>query len=138
MSKEAVYNPDEPFFKGITIRDMLEICKLATIDSFDWENYDLGKLTFGVYKQTPSIRNGFKDFSFAQMNIPLKSHGGEYFGGFEMKFFEDGYISYENGMDVIMRISNAIECYKMLAEKMEDIRKPLSLEESAEEYKKRY
>ena len=135
---DKLANPDEDFFKGITIRDMLEIAKLATQYDFDWENYDLSKLTFAVYQQTPNIRNGFDDYQYAQMNIPLKSNNGEYNFGFELKFFEDGYISYENGMDVKMRMTNPIECYKILSEKMKEVTKPISYEKGKEEYKKRY
>ena len=132
------YNPDDPFFNGLTIRDMLEVAKLATSDTTDWDCYDLSKLTFGIYQQSPNIRNGFSDYKFAQMNIPFKSKGKEYFGGFELKFFEDGYLSYENGLDVKLRISNPIEGYKILSEKMKDIRKPLPYSDNVKEYQKRY
>jgi hypothetical protein len=113
------YDPDKDFFRGLTIRDIVSIAELATAHDFDWKTLNKANLTFAVYKSKANPYNDFTAMQYALMNIPLSNNPpGKYSHGFEFKIFEDGYISYENGSDVKMRIYNPIECYKIIEQKM--------------------
>lgn len=111
-------NPDEDYFNGLTPNDMLSIAKLATEHIIDWEHYAKKHLEFSVLQQTPNPRNDFSNLKYALMDIPVKTKKGEYFPGYELKFFEDGFISFENGFDVQLKFSNPLECYKILSQKL--------------------
>ncbi|MFW6226104.1 MAG: hypothetical protein ACOC3V_04025 [bacterium] len=53
------------------------------------------------------------------INIPLVDKKGELsMYGFEIKIWEDGFISFENGVNVIMKMPNALNVYEILLNRM--------------------
>lgn len=120
MSKKKKLVPaDEPFFCNITIRELFEVVKLATGKDYDWSIYDPNRLIWSVKQNRPSIHNDFSSDTFALVELPFLSKNGKYGEfGFEVKFFEDGFVSYENGSDVKMRVSNPLKVYELMLKYM--------------------
>mgnify|MGYP000935048500 CR=1 FL=1 len=120
MSKKKKLDPDAPYMGSMTVRDMWEIFKVAAERDYDWSNYDPKQVMISMHQMTPHVLNGHRSDVYSTMVVPFRNTDGTYhkYHGFEAKFYEDGFFSYENGFDVMMRYSNPIKVHDMIKQAM--------------------
>lgn len=114
---KELLDPNAPYMGKMTIQEMWDIFKIAASKSYDWDNYDPKQLLISMHQMTPHVLNGYRSDIYTKLMVPFRKKDGTYekYIGFESKFYEDGFFSYENGMDIMMRYSNPIKVHDLIA-----------------------
>ncbi len=114
--KEEKVDPDAPYLSSMTVQEMWDIFKVAAAKDYDWDTYSAKEVLISMHQMQPHVVNGYRSDIYALLFVPFKKSDGTYEKhiGFEAKFYEDGFFSYENGMDVMMRYSNPMEVHRMI------------------------
>lgn len=118
-AETELLDPDEPYMGKLTTQEMWDIFKVAAARHYDWDVYDPKQVLISMHQMTPSVWNGCRSDVYTLLIVPFMNSDGTYEKyGFEAKFYEDGFFSYENGMDVMMRYSDPIKVHELIAQAM--------------------
>lgn len=98
---------------NLKMKDIREIIMLVMETDFDMSTYDKKQIEISFNESQKSIYGEGGKYIF--VNIPMANKDGKYNKyGFELKIWEDGFVSYENGNGIMMKFDNALEVYKIL------------------------
>ncbi len=118
--KNTKPNPDEVYLFNIRMKDIQDIIKLVVVDSIDIfkEGYDRKKIMIEGLESKGTPHNMFQGGKHILIRVPLDTSIEGYSPSFEIKIYEDGFVSYENGNGCMMRYPNFYEVAEIVNERI--------------------
>jgi len=114
-------NAEDIYMFNMRMKDIREVIRLVVAESIniDAEDYDMKKIMIHGYKGEPNPYNDFCDKKYIQINVPLETpKDANYSPRFEIKIFEDGFVSYENGNGCMLKYPNFFEVARIVNERI--------------------
>jgi len=103
---------DDVYVFNLRMKDIRKIIVLIFGGNTNLDMDDLSVLksiNISVVNQQPSARNGQQGGEFVHVENGL---------GFVIKIWENGFVAFENGLDVMFKFDNVLEVYEIILDRM--------------------